>query len=304
MNIEAMKAFVRVADCKSVTKAAVILVLPQQTVSSMLSALENELNIDLFQHDKKNRILTEEGTIFYMYCIQFLRELSQLEKALHPERIREKTRTLRIGAQNSLAESLLPYWMNIAIKEMPELDFTVSIDSAVSIIEKVEKGLLDFGLIAQFECGNDVYPPFSDGVTFKPLISSKPYFWINTMNPLAAYKSIRIKMLEGQVLAQESMNDHQMMEYILKKYFCIDVHLRHVSNTPILIELVKNNLAITTDIITKTGELRMAQAFKDISNVVPIPLHKKDQYEICVGCVALDTTLRNSDFREVLSYFE
>lgn len=303
MNIEAMRAFIRVADYKSITKAAGVLHVPQQTVSSMIATIENELEVMLFQRHKKERVLTEEGALFYDYCVQFLRELNWLEKELNHEDDEKKIKTLKIGAQNSLAESLLPPWMGVVIKEKPEFDFSVSIADAADIIMEVERGLLDFGVIVRFKRGEDVYPPLPNEIVFKPLMVGKLYFWINISNSLSSYKSLRMKMLEGELIAQESRNDTQIMKYILEESFNVNARLRQVSNTPILIELVKNNMVIATDIETKDGGLRLSQAFENSSNVVSVPVHKKDQYQILVGYIILQRCLQNNELGEVLSFF-
>ena len=66
INLKQLEAFVATAEFSSFTKAAEIMFLTQSTVSSHISALEENLGVRLIQRSARQRVsLTKEGELVY-----------------------------------------------------------------------------------------------------------------------------------------------------------------------------------------------------------------------------------------------
>ena len=80
MRVEQLKAFLKVAELKSVTAAGKSLFLTQPSVTTQIKTLEDELGFELFEHQelrKSGMILTERGSIYLFYVRQALAMLEE-----------------------------------------------------------------------------------------------------------------------------------------------------------------------------------------------------------------------------------
>ncbi len=76
--IDAMQAFVRVAELGSFTRSAEALDLPKATVSSLVRQLETELGAQLLHRTTRSVRLTQDGQLCYDRCKDLLADLDDL----------------------------------------------------------------------------------------------------------------------------------------------------------------------------------------------------------------------------------
>lgn len=72
MDIQVLKTFVTLAECRHFTYAAEKLHITQSTVTKRIADLELELEKQLFLRTNKSVSLTNEGEILYNYAIRIL----------------------------------------------------------------------------------------------------------------------------------------------------------------------------------------------------------------------------------------
>ena len=105
INLKQLEAFVSTADCASFTRAAEELYLTQSTVSSHISALEQQLNVRLIHRGARRRVrLTAEGERAYEMAKDILTRCQALQEFSTAE---EKSQ-LTLGASSVPAQYLLP----------------------------------------------------------------------------------------------------------------------------------------------------------------------------------------------------
>ena len=63
-----LRYFIEVTDQKSFTKAAEKLYISQSTISKAVASLEEELQTSLFEHGKRNFVLTPSGKLLYAFA--------------------------------------------------------------------------------------------------------------------------------------------------------------------------------------------------------------------------------------------
>ena len=88
MRIDAMWYFLNIAEMRSMSKVAKKFSVPQQSLSSMIASIENDLGVQLLIRERNNLKLTEEGQLFYNYCEQFFRSYRQLKEQLFPDNMK------------------------------------------------------------------------------------------------------------------------------------------------------------------------------------------------------------------------
>lgn len=123
MNDKQIECFLETGKHLSFTKAAQNLYLPQPAVSRYISALEEELGVELFiRENSRNISLSDEGTLYFNFFQRYYAEFHNIRKMLSstPNRIRLG---YNIGWNVS---SFLPKVVNECRKE--DSDFMISFE--------------------------------------------------------------------------------------------------------------------------------------------------------------------------------
>lgn len=148
MEIRVLRYFLAVAQEQSISGAASVLHLSQPTLSRQLMDMEKELGKQLFIRGNRRISLTEEG--------MFLRKRAKEIIDLIDKTEAELTSTdeiisgdIYIGAGETYAMHLV---MSIAKKlqeNHPEIRYHIFSGNAEDVTEKLDKGLIDFGLLIE-----------------------------------------------------------------------------------------------------------------------------------------------------------
>ena len=147
MELRTLGYFLTVAREENITKAAQLLHITQPTLSRQLMQLEDELGIKLFTRSNHSIILTDEGMLLK-------------RRAQEMVSLAEKTKQDFSGAKNISGEigigsgELLCFGYVAEIisefqKQYPLVHFDIYSGNADSIKDRIEKGLLDIGLLLE-----------------------------------------------------------------------------------------------------------------------------------------------------------
>lgn len=148
MELRVLKYFLTVAQEKNITKAAEILHITQPTLSRQLIELEEELNVKLFIRGKRNITLTNNGL--------FLKERAEEILTLS-----EKTKSDFLNNKNIIkgiisigcveAECIKDFVETVKIfqNKYPNVQFDLYNGYGDDIIEKIEKGIVDIGVVLE-----------------------------------------------------------------------------------------------------------------------------------------------------------
>ena len=148
MEIRTLRYFLAVAREENMTRAAEILHVTQPTLSKQLKALEEELGKKLFTRHSFNIRLTDEGILLRNRA----EDLVSMADKIEQEFVSLDDITggdLYLG----LAESFQIKYLAKAIKEFkeryPDLHYHITSGDTEQIAEKLDKGLLDFLVLAE-----------------------------------------------------------------------------------------------------------------------------------------------------------
>lgn len=234
-TLRQLKVFVTTAEHKKMSLAAKHLFISQPTISQIISDLEKEYNIELFERKGKELKITRAGELLLENAKKMVAindALIQDMKNLH------SIRTLRIGATMTIGNNLIA---NVAkgIESLhPDIDTYVKVTNTAHIEMLLLRNELDIALV--------------EGIIHHPEIISIPVLKdelcviCSKTNPLANKTQIEISDLNKQAfilrekgsgtraIFERTMDAHQI-EYKIK-WEC-------ASNSAI-IDAVSNNLGI------------------------------------------------------------
>ncbi|MGN1015038.1 MAG: selenium metabolism-associated LysR family transcriptional regulator [Butyricicoccus sp.] len=143
MDLHQLEVFVSVADNKGFLAAAKQLHLSQSTVSAHIASIEEELHTVLIQRSSRTFALTESGKTLYSYALDLL----ALRRRAVQEVSGKGENQLRIGASSVPAQCLLPQVIRAFHQKNPMIQYEISCEDSLSVIQRVADGSLDAGFV-------------------------------------------------------------------------------------------------------------------------------------------------------------
>ena len=193
MDLRGLHYFSVVAEELNFTRAAQRLCMSQPPLSNQIKALEEELGTPLFLRGGRTLQLTEAGKVLYRRASQLLdlaertqEEVSSLAMGL--------SGTLCLGSVAGLAPFLAARWLAGFREEYPLVRFEIVNGSSDDIIDQIQRGYIELGLIAA---------PYDDEHLEGIPVGDEPWCAImSRRNPLAAEpeKPLPLRELAGQPL--------------------------------------------------------------------------------------------------------
>ena len=148
MELRVLRYFLTVAQEENITKAAALLHVTQPTLSRQLMQLEEELGSKLFRRSQYRIILTDAGMLLRRRAQEIVeladkteREFAQSEEELSGE--------IAIGCGETQSMTFLSQHIRSFRSLYPKVQFRIYSANADDIKERMEKGLLDMGLLTE-----------------------------------------------------------------------------------------------------------------------------------------------------------
>lgn len=217
MELRVLKYFLAVANAGSITRAANMLHLSQPTLSRQIKALEEELGRKLFTRGKYEVSLTESGLAFKNRAEEIVDMAERTKSEFAPKQIMAKG-TVYIGGGETRAMSYLANIAAATRRAYPQISFHMYSGNADDVKEKLDKGLLDFGVLIE--------PTDISKYEFATLPKKDRWGLIVPADgPLASRRSIRAADLAGipllmsrQLTSKYGMSDkfYQWFESVAK----------------------------------------------------------------------------------------
>ncbi|MBC1500030.1 LysR family transcriptional regulator [Listeria weihenstephanensis] len=145
MDIRVLRYFLAVAHEENISAAAKILHVSQPTLSRQLKELEEELGVILFIRGNRKISLTEDG----LYLVNQAKEIvAMIDKTASNIKKAEKIRgDIYIGGGESDGMRLIAKVAKELIANYPDVHVHLFSGNAEQLLEKLDNGLLDFGMI-------------------------------------------------------------------------------------------------------------------------------------------------------------
>ncbi|MBQ6674919.1 MAG: LysR family transcriptional regulator [Ruminococcus sp.] len=203
MDIRVLRYFLAVAREQSFSIAAERLYLSQPTLSRQLKELEDELGKPLLNRSSKGVTLTEEGMILRARAEEIVALLDKAEQEVKQSG-HSISGMVHIGAGETYAVKLIADTAQHLNAEHPDLQYSIYSADGADVLEKLDKGLLDFGIVFQnvdISKYNTIPLPLKD--RFGVLMRRDA--------PLADKEVITLDDLAGQPLIIPRQPNHNLM---------------------------------------------------------------------------------------------
>lgn len=136
-RLDVMRAYCRIVERMSITRAADDLGLSPALVSKHLKLLEESLGCVLLTRTTRSMSLTEHGRLYYEECRRLLGEIEALDSAMRDKIATPKGR-LRVNAPLSFSLVVLAPLMPRFMQAFPDIEIVLDLDDRV--LNVVEEG--------------------------------------------------------------------------------------------------------------------------------------------------------------------
>ena len=145
MELRVLKYFLAVAREQNITNASEILHITQPTLSRQLKELEDELGIQLLIRGNKSVSLTEDGMLFRKRAEEIV-ELADKTIIDMNHAKEDITGDIYIGSGETNGARIVISIMKELNNKYPNIRFHINSGDKQDILEKLDKGLIDFGI--------------------------------------------------------------------------------------------------------------------------------------------------------------
>ena len=192
MQIQYLKYFLQIAETGSMNKAAELLYVSQPSLSKVMSCLEAELNIKIFERNNRGVSLTEDGKKLYMYTKNILNQFDLIAKISSEE----MPSVISVSAYpNLISASLLSRYYNLYRGR--NIAFTLRESRISQIVEDVSGLRSEIGVLhinnAQ---SKEVYRLLDyHGLEFNMVAKDTWYAVLGPNNPLFHCETVNMRQL-------------------------------------------------------------------------------------------------------------
>ena len=148
MELRVLNYFLTVAREGGLTGASEVLHVTQPTMSRQIQELEEELGQKLFIRTTRSMTLTPEGMLLRKRAEEIL-EMAEKTKAEFSAMGSEIAGDVFIGSGETFALKQVTDLMAGIREDHPDIHFQIYSGNAEDVMERLEKGLLDFGVLVE-----------------------------------------------------------------------------------------------------------------------------------------------------------
>lgn len=148
MEFRVLQYFLAIAREETISKAAESLHITQPTLSRQMKELEEQLGKQLFIRGNRKINLTEEGILLR----QRAEEIISLVEKTESEIMHSDTTIsgdIYIGSGETEGMRILAKVIDTCHKEYPKIKFHLYSGNSQDVVEKIENGLIDFGVLIE-----------------------------------------------------------------------------------------------------------------------------------------------------------
>lgn len=146
LDMRLVNYFLTVAREQNMTRAATELHISQPTLSAQIARLEKQLGYKLFNRTNKSTLLTEEGILFRAKASELMELMNKVENEFSISEGDIAGDIYFGAAETHVMDYVSSIFREIQI-EHPNIRFHIYSGVAQAILERLDKGLLDMGLL-------------------------------------------------------------------------------------------------------------------------------------------------------------
>lgn len=148
MEFRVLQYFLAIARKETISKAAESLHITQPTLSRQMKELEEQLGKQLFIRGNRKINLTEEGILLRQRAEEIISLVEKTEsEIMHSDTTISGDIYIGIGETEGMR--ILAKVIDTCHKEYPEIKFHLYSGNSQDVVEKIENGLIDFGVLIE-----------------------------------------------------------------------------------------------------------------------------------------------------------
>ncbi len=148
MELRILRSFLAVAQEQSISGAARVLHITQPSLSRQIMELEEEVGGKLFERGNRKITLTEQGILLHKRAGQIM-ELVQKTREEMASTGEDTSGVIHIGAGETQAFRVIATSLKELMEQYPCIHFHLYSGNSEDVMERLDKGLLDFGLFIE-----------------------------------------------------------------------------------------------------------------------------------------------------------
>jgi len=179
MTVQQLSYFIVLGQCLHFGRAAKMLYIAQATLSHSIAALEEELNVTLFDRDNRKVALTPAGQIFLQEAMEIV---NKVNNAVQKTRMAESgyTGSLSIGTLAGLCKGSVADMIYSFTQNYPHVSIAMSQTNATALNRRLIMGEMDIALTWAV-----CVTPFEDQIAWRKIDSDRFSLVLGKRNPLA-----------------------------------------------------------------------------------------------------------------------
>ena len=247
-------ALQKIVETGSYAKAADAMGYSQPALTSMITSLEDELQLKLLNRKRTGSSLTDEGRELYPYIERTIFQYhATLEKAKDINNL--KTGIIRMATVTSVSVNWLPEVIQEFHKKYPDVEFVMHQGDYTMIEEWVKTGAVDFGFVS---------PEHVKGIETEPLKEGKFSAVLPVDHPLASLDVVPLKDLAAEQFIMLEMGQHSECEaafrahsikpnvrYTMHDDYAIMAMVERGMGVSLLADLILNRIKSSFNVVTK-----------------------------------------------------
>ena len=246
MRTELLKYIIEIDKLHSISKASAALYISQAALSESVAQLEKDLNVIIFDRNKKGVTTTEAGLQIIEQATRILKEvdkLYQLSTALPAKH--NYAETLSFGINEKFSHTaILNKAINLAIQKHPTLSFNAINANAEQCIQAVANRQFNFAIVG-FDPStkeNALDSLHALSLQYEQLPEDPIYVVCNKLSPLHDRKLLSFSDIQSTTLITYSTISDATTASINES---LHDRIIKLSNLDSILQMVKDNLGIT-----------------------------------------------------------
>lgn len=194
MTLTQLLYVVKIADTKSMNKAAADLYVSQPALSGAIRELEDELDIEIFIRTNRGIVLTSEGEEFLSYA----RQMVELNEMIGEKYIVGKKRRRRFSVSMQHYSFAVEAFIELCNRfSMDEYELAVHETKTYEVIDNVKNYKSEIGVLYVNDFNESAMQKIfkENEVEFTPLFDCSVSVYMSENHPLAKEKSLDIEQL-------------------------------------------------------------------------------------------------------------
>lgn len=187
-----LEYFVAVGETGSITLASERLHISQPSISTAISHLERELDVQLFiRHHAQGLSLTPTGRTVLVEAKRLVQQAEALY-AVASEATAQVRGRLSVGCFSTLAPLVMPELAHSFTAAYPAAEIRQIEGGQEQLLEALRKAEIDIAVTYDLQ--------IPDETAFEPLASLPPHIWVSDADPLARQPAVTLAELADQPL--------------------------------------------------------------------------------------------------------